>query len=72
MTNPLIPMSDLSFSEMARCSAYGLLVLLVLIGLGYLCPLYPLSLLGAAVVGAIGGFGFGREYQKSDEREEEL
>ena len=69
MTNPLIPMSDLSFSEMARCSAYGLLVLVGLIGLGYLCPLYPLSLLGAAMAGGVGGFLFGREYQKRDEVE---
>jgi hypothetical protein len=64
-------MSDLSFSEMARCSAYGLLVLLVLIGLGYMYPLAQLGLLGAAVAGIAGGFLFGLDYQRSDRREDD-
>jgi DMSO reductase anchor subunit len=71
MKNPLRVTSNLTFKEMARSSAYGLLVVAVLLGLGYVYPLLQLPLLVAAVAGVVGGFGFGREYQKSDEREEE-
>jgi hypothetical protein len=62
----LYKMTDLSFKEMARCSAYGLLVFVVVLSLGYVYPAAQLALLGAAVGGSFGGYLLGRECYKGD------